>query len=638
MYLLIPLGGLGIRFKNLGYKKPKPLINVFGKEIICWLLDNLSLDLITDIIIPYNKELHNYNFESFLKKKYPQYNFLFYCLERNTLGAIDTIYTALNNWNLLDKPILLLDGDNFYTNNIIQEWKGQNKIFAFEDYSTEPIYSYIEIDNQNQIIKIIEKNKISNWACTGAYGFNSLEELKKNCKYILDNEIKINGEYYTSLVVDLMIKNNKKFEIGKINQKNYICLGTPLQVRLFCNNYPKINSLTNEIKIKSLRICFDLDNTLVTYPIVPNDYTTVQPIQKNIDYLKYLKKFGNTIIIYTARRMKTSGSNIGKVNKEIGKITFDTLEKFDIPYDEIYFGKPFADYYIDDLAINVFDSLEKEMGFYKNSIDPRDFNNITKTSLEIVKKESTTKLDGEIYYYLNIPFEIKDMFPVMFDYDMQNFKWYNIEYIDGIPVSKLFLSQELNSTQFENILNSIERIHKCNYNDSQPNFINIYENYSCKLKKRYNEYDYSIFPNSNELYEKLMKELLEYEKNDKGKKGIIHGDTVFTNIIINKYEKIKFIDMRGKIGSNLSLIGDQLYDWAKFYQSLIGYDEILDEKYLNLNYKNNFIKIFEEKIIYIYGIEYLQYIKLIAKSLLFTLIPLHNNSNCIKFYDLIGKI
>ena len=383
---------------------------------------------------------------------------------------------------------------------------------------------------------------------------------------------------------------------------------------------------------------FDLDNTLVTYPIVPNDYTTVQPIQKNIDYLKYLKKFGNTIIIYTARRMKTSGSNIGKVNKEIGKITFDTLEKFDIPYDEIYFGKPFADYYIDDLAINVFDSLEKEMGFYKNSIDPRDFNNITKTSLEIVKKESTTKLDGEIYYYLNIPFEIKDMFPVMFDYDMQNFKWYNIEYIDGIPVSKLFLSQELNSTQFENILNSIERIHKCNYNDSQPNFINIYENYSCKLKKRYNEYDYSIFPNSNELYEKLMKELLEYEKNDKGKKGIIHGDTVFTNIIINKYEKIKFIDMRGKIGSNLSLIGDQLYDWAKFYQSLIGYDEILDEKYLNLNYKNNFIKIFEEKIIYIYGIEYLQYIKLIAKSLLFTLIPLHNNSNCIKFYDLIGKI
>mgnify|MGYP003349597175 CR=1 FL=1 len=35
-----------------------------------------------------------------------------------------------------------------------------------------------------------------------------------------------------------------------------------------------------------LRICFDLDNTLVTYPSIPNDYSTVKPIQKNINLLK----------------------------------------------------------------------------------------------------------------------------------------------------------------------------------------------------------------------------------------------------------------------------------------------------------------------------------------------------------------
>jgi hypothetical protein len=57
--------------------------------------------------------------------------------------------------------------------------------------------------------------------------------------------------------------------------------------------------------IKKLRFCFDLDNTLVTFPKIPNDYTTVEPIQNTINYLKYLKTFGHTIIIYTARRMKT---------------------------------------------------------------------------------------------------------------------------------------------------------------------------------------------------------------------------------------------------------------------------------------------------------------------------------------------
>ena len=40
--------------------------------------------------------------------------------------------------------------------------------------------------------------------------------------------------------------------------------------------------------------------------------------------------------------------------------------------------------------------------------------------------------------------------------------------------------------------------------------------------------------------------------------------------------------MRGKIDNKLSLKGDWLYDWAKIYQSLIGYDKILQsQKYIS---------------------------------------------------------
>ena len=34
MNIIIPLGGKGERFKNEGYKLPKPLIKIFDKEII----------------------------------------------------------------------------------------------------------------------------------------------------------------------------------------------------------------------------------------------------------------------------------------------------------------------------------------------------------------------------------------------------------------------------------------------------------------------------------------------------------------------------------------------------------------------------------------------------------------------------
>ena len=63
-------------------------------------------------------------------------------------------------------------------------------------------------------------------------------------------------------------------------------------------------------------------------------------------------------------------------------------------------------------------------------------------------------------------------------------------------------------------------------------------------------------------------------------------------------EKFKFIDMRGKVGEELTLYGDWLYDWAKFYQSLIGYDEILLDKEINKEYKSKMIKTFQDIFIF----------------------------------------
>ena len=100
-----------------------------------------------------------------------------------------------------------------------------------------------------------------------------------------------------------------------------------------------------------MRICFDLDETLCS----GKPYDTAQPIIKNINLLKELKCEGHTIIIYTARGMGRTGSNSGKSVALVGKLTFEQLEKWGVTYDEIHFGKPSADLYIDDKAINVID-------------------------------------------------------------------------------------------------------------------------------------------------------------------------------------------------------------------------------------------------------------------------------------------
>ena len=629
MIIILPIGGTGQRFKENGYKKPKALINIYGKPIISYLLDNLNVDNIDYIFIPYNKEYKNYRFEDLLINTYPKIKFKFLCLEKNTRGAAETINIGINNLNEeRNIPVICLDSDNFYTCDIISQWNGENCVFSFEDKNENPIYSYVQTNKNNEILDIKEKEKISNNACSGAYGFRSINELKKYTSKIIQENITQKSEFYTSGVIKEMISESHIFKSKTISQSNFICLGTPLQLKFFYNNFPYKNCLNNEIIIKSKRICFDLDNTLVSFPTIRNDYTSVKPIQKNINFLKYLKRFGNTIIIYTARRMKTHNGNIGKINSDIGKITFDTLDKFNIPYDEIYFGKPYADFYIDDLAINCFDDLEKEMGYFNNKIEPRYFHTIHSDSLNTIIKNGDLK--GENYYYKHIPTYLKDMFPI---YISGNDTTITIEKIDGLTVTELYLSEILNENTFIHILKSINRIQSCDI--PIDNDINLYSNYALKLINRYKNFDYSPFKSSEGMYESILIKLQHYETNNLGKKKVIHGDPVFTNIIINKYGKIKFIDMRGKVGDKLTIYGDWLYDWAKIYQSIIGYDEILLSKNINSNYKENIINIFKNYFINRYSKEDFENVKIITKSLIFTLIPLHNNEKCINYYNLL---
>ena len=192
MIILIPLGGIGRRFKKEGYTIPKALINVNGKPILYYLLDNLNLNNIDFVYIPYNKEYSIYIFEDKLIKDYPKYKFKFLELNENTEGAAETIYKALNDLflkdirypigvtqmkEMFDKPVLCIDGDNFYTDNIIKIWNGENVVFSFTNKSKDAKFSFLKTQKDETITDIIEKEKISNIACTGAYGFKSYYKL-----------------------------------------------------------------------------------------------------------------------------------------------------------------------------------------------------------------------------------------------------------------------------------------------------------------------------------------------------------------------------------------------------------------------------------------------------------------------------
>lgn len=104
-------------------------------------------------------------------------------------------------------------------------------------------------------------------------------------------------------------------------------------------------------KFLPMRICIDLDGVICKLRLPDQSYADVEPVPGAIGKLRELKAAGHYLIICTARHMKTCEGNVGRVVARQGAVTLEWLAKHGIEYDEIHFGKPHAQVYIDDNAL-----------------------------------------------------------------------------------------------------------------------------------------------------------------------------------------------------------------------------------------------------------------------------------------------
>jgi capsule biosynthesis phosphatase len=388
---------------------------------------------------------------------------------------------------------------------------------------------------------------------------------------------------------------------------------------VFSDGNTNVNTIKNKKNIKNkLRICFDLDNTLLTYPAIAGDYSTVKPIYKNLALLKKLKSDGHEIIIYTARRMKTHHGNVGKVIKDIAGITIDTLERFNIEYDELIFGKPIADIYIDDRAINPYindlsyfglfydtDAADDDSAnaatthqYIPNKIRNNKYNKIRRIDdAYIVKTGPIDIMKGELFYYQNIPSRpsrpsrlcgIEDYFPRLIDYTIDvNTIDLKMEYIEGIPLYYLYKNCFLTHRHIDELFDILKHLHTCEDTIDTVDCIvitrdNVKNNYIKKLKNRFNKEDYP-FEDAEDVFRAIIEGIEAHFSPILS--PVIHGDFWFSNIIL-KYaigdaecdaqNRYKLLDMRGMIDDILTLNGDIYYDYGKLYQSILGYDLVLN--------------------------------------------------------------
>jgi hypothetical protein len=91
--------------------------------------------------------------------------------------------------------------------------------------------------------------------------------------------------------------------------------------------------------------CFDIDGTLCTN--THGQYQAAQPLIEAIAKLNDLFDAGHCILLYTARGSTTA--------IDWRELTEQQLKEWGVRFHGLYMGKPTADVYVDDRAVNALD-------------------------------------------------------------------------------------------------------------------------------------------------------------------------------------------------------------------------------------------------------------------------------------------
>lgn len=261
MNIIFPLGGQGSRFIHQGYEQSKPLIPVFGKPIMRYLVERLTVDVELDkVYVLYYAGVSDFTNGPLQINPVELQEDVFYDLDWvsvityipiliPTRGVLETIQMA---GVPTGKTTVIMDCDIFYNVDVlghVRECK-ENMLFYFTDDGVEPEYSYVELDESRSTIHgIYEKNKVSDNANAGVYVFRDWGAVSPALQSCLEDCRQYKKEPYLSELVSRMLCDGDVFKACKIDKRCMHNLGTPERV--------------DQFKANRMCLLFDLDGTLV---------------------------------------------------------------------------------------------------------------------------------------------------------------------------------------------------------------------------------------------------------------------------------------------------------------------------------------------------------------------------------------
>ncbi len=241
--IVVPMAGAGSRFAAAGYTDPKPFIDVLGKPMIQWVIENLSTEIEHRFIfVCQSKHQREYDFERKLKKLHLSSEVIE--IDGLTQGAAETVLFASR---LIDNntPLVIANSDQYIDYNLdkfmvsISDGNSDGSILTMT--SNSPKWSYIRHNKRYQVTEVREKEVISAEATVGIYGFARGRDFVYGARSMIQKDLRVNGEFYVAPVYNELIGDGLSISFQNIgtdaDQMNG--LGTPEDLESFLEKMQK---------------------------------------------------------------------------------------------------------------------------------------------------------------------------------------------------------------------------------------------------------------------------------------------------------------------------------------------------------------------------------------------------------------
>jgi HAD superfamily hydrolase (TIGR01509 family) len=247
-HIVIPMAGEGSRFREVGYKTPKPFIQIQNKAMVRWVIENMipkefspnSYFLKFHLIVR-SIHLENHTIDSLFIGLPKNISYTYHETDGLTEGAACSVLLAEEEINN-EEPLIIVNSDQFI------QWKPEsfykcltnptysgNILCFYQPDQNDLKWSYADINNENLVREVKEKVWISPFATVGLYGWSRGCDFVKYAKQMIQKNIRVKNEFYVCPVYNEAIEDNLAIRIQLCNKM--WGLGVPEDLETFFKNY-----------------------------------------------------------------------------------------------------------------------------------------------------------------------------------------------------------------------------------------------------------------------------------------------------------------------------------------------------------------------------------------------------------------